>query len=52
MGNVFLSLVFEVQLPIMDEDFWIYACRFLNPERVEKYYTACRRMEDLDDFAV
>lgn len=52
MEDVFLILVFEVQLPITDEYSWIYACRFLNPESSKKYYTACYRTEDLDDFAV
>lgn len=52
MGDVFLSLVFEVKIPITDEYSWIYACRFLNPERAEKYHTACYRTEDLDEFVV
>lgn len=52
VGDVFLSLVFKVQPPITDEYSWFYTCRFLNPECVEKYYTACCRMEDLDEFAV
>lgn len=52
MGDVLLSPVFEVQLPITDEDFRVYTCRFLNPERAEEYYTACCRTEDLDEFVV
>lgn len=52
VGDVFLSLIFEVQLPITDEYYWVYTCRFLNPERAKKYYTACYRTEDLDEFVV
>ena len=50
--DVFLILILEVKIPITDEYSWFYTCRFLNPECVEKYYTACCRMEDLDEFAV
>lgn len=52
VGDVFSSPVFEVKIPVTDEDFWVYTCRFLNPERAEEYYTACCRTEDLEEFAV
>lgn len=43
---MFLSLIFEVKIPITDEDSWVYTCRFLNPEHAEEFYTACCRTED------
>lgn len=52
MEDVFLSPIFEVKIPITDEDSWVYTCRFLNSERAEEHYTACCRTEDLDEFAV
>lgn len=50
VGDIFSSPVFEVKIPITDEDYWVYTCRFLNPERAEEYYAACCRTEDLDEF--
>lgn len=49
---MFSSPVFAVQLPITDEDFWVYTCCFLNPERAEEYYAACCSTEDLEGFDI
>ena len=49
---MFLILVFEVKIPITDEDFRVYTCLFLNTDLAEEYYTACYRTEDLDEFVV
>lgn len=49
---MFLSPIFEVKIPITDEDSWVYTCRFLNPERAEEYYAACCKTEGLEEFDV
>ncbi len=51
VGCVF-NPCFRSKNPITDEYSWVYTCRFLNPERAKKYYTACYRTEDLDEFVV
>lgn len=52
VGDAFSNPIFEVKIPITDEDFWVYTCRFLNPERAEEYYANCCRTEDLEELEV